>query len=76
MIPHCCGFKSACVQTDFSCSMKIVEGQTEPPVAINSVTSEMNARDKDGKEDRSFLPSLHSPRGAVRLTTARALKTL
>lgn len=31
--------------------MKIVEGQTELPVAINSVAREMNARDRDGKED-------------------------
>lgn len=51
MFPHCCGFKSAGVQTDFSCSMKIVEGQTELPVAINSVTREMNEQDRDGKED-------------------------
>lgn len=31
--------------------MKIVEGQTEPPVAINSVAREMNAQEKDGEED-------------------------
>lgn len=51
VIPHCWVFQSPCVQTVFSCSMKIVEGQTEPPVAINSVAREMNAQEKDGEED-------------------------
>lgn len=63
VIPHCWGFKSLCVQTVFYCSTKIVEGQTEPPVAINSVTREMNAQEKDGEEDTDhFFHPCTAPR--------------
>lgn len=49
-------------------------GQSEPPVAINSVPREMNAQDKDGKEDTDNF--FHPCSAPVRLTTVSALKTL
>lgn len=52
--------------------MKIVEEQTEPPVAIKSITRERAAQDKGGRRTQIISST---PGGAVRPTTARPLRS-